>query len=178
MNKFILALGISILSFPAFGVTEAKAKPASYDAKFLDQFSEHHRDAIKMGEMALSKAENPEVKKMAKKMVSDQKEEVAQMTEWREQFFSSAPKSKSEMPKMDLTSLKSKTGKDFDLAFLDMMTKHHEQGISMAKGASDKLFNPQIKTFAQSAIMNQDRERQELDEMKKLEASHSGATHE
>ena len=79
---------------------------------------------------------------------------------------------------MDMMSLKEKSGTDFDLAFLDMMTKHHEQGINMAKSAADKLFNPQIKTFAQNAIMNQDRERQELEAMKKSEASHGDMMHE
>lgn len=111
----------------------------------------------------------PEVKKMAQKMVSDQKEEIAQMQKWREQFYTSTPKDNSKLAKMDMSSLKEKSGKAFDLAFLDLMAKHHEQGISMAKSASDKLFNSQIKTFAQNAIMNQGKEVQDLSQMKKQE---------
>lgn len=148
--------------------TSAKTKPPA-DAGFLDQFTEHHKDAVKMGELALSKAANPEVKNMARRMISGQKEEIAQMKKWRERFFSSVPEAKSEMPKMDMASLKEKAGNEFDLAFLDLMVKHHEQGINMAKRASEKLFNPDIKAFAQSAIMNQDRERQDLSQMKKQE---------
>lgn len=167
MKPLVLALVLSVFDFSSLCLAEAK--PAPYDAKFLDQFTEHHKDAIKMGEMALSKAENPEVKKMAQKMVSDQKEEIAQMQKWREQFYTSTPKDNSKLAKMDMSSLKEKSGKAFDLAFLDLMAKHHEQGISMAKSASDKLFNSQIKTFAQNAIMNQGKEVQDLSQMKKQE---------
>lgn len=178
MKTYLMALGLTFLTFSGFTTNQAIAKPAPYDAKFLDQMSEHHKDAIQMGKMAESKAQNPEVKKMAQKIVKDQKDEIIQMKEWREKFFASTPKSKMAMPKMDMNALKKKTGRDFDLAFLDMMAKHHEQGINMAKSASDKLFNPQIKTFAQTVILKQDGERSEMESMKKSEASQSGMTHE
>ncbi len=178
MKSYMGTVGFLILCFSTFTTSQASAKPASYDAKFLDQMSEHHQDAIKMAEMAESKAQNPEVKKVALRMAKDQKEEIAQMKNWREKFFNSAPKTKMTMPKMDMSTFKEKSGRDFDLAFLDMMAKHHEQGIEMAKSASDKLFNPQIKTFAQTVMLKQDSERSELQNMKKSEASQSGTQHE
>ena len=163
----------SILSV-SFIMNHADAKESAstvpYDAKFLDQFSEHHGDAIKMGEMATSKAANPEVKKIAEKMVSDQTEEIKKMKEWREKI-SSAPPIASSMPKMDMSSLNQKNGRDFDIAFLDMMAKHHQQGVSMAKEASAKLSNPEVKTFAKNAAEKQDHERQKLLKMKKSESS-------
>ncbi len=155
---------------------ESKPKVAQYDAKFLNQMTDHHKDAIKMGELAESRAQNPELKKMAEKMVADQKEEIDQMKTWREQFFATAPTTRPEMPKMDVRPLQKKSGRDFDMAFIDMMSKHHEQGINMAKNASDRLFNTQVKTFAQNVVMKQSHERDELQQIKKNEASESGAT--
>lgn len=147
------------------------AKGASYDAEFLDQMSEHHMSAIKMAALAKEKAANPELRKIAEKMQKDQGEEIAQMKQWRREYFAQTPKTSSKMPKMDMQSLKQKTGRDFDFAFINMMTKHHEQGINMAKAATDKLFQPSIKNFAELVIHKQGRENQDLAELKKLEAS-------
>lgn len=155
---------------------ETRPKATQFDAKFLDQMTDHHKDAIKMGELAESKAQNPELKKMAEKMIADQKEEIDQMKNWRGQFYASAPVAKPMQPKMDMSALKNKSGRDFDMAFIDMMRMHHEQGIDMAKSASDKLFNAQVKTFAQNVVMKQSHERDELEQMKKMEASQSGTT--
>lgn len=161
---FVAAVIAGISSF-AIG----KNQPRSSDADFLDQFSEHHQDAIKMGEIALTKAKDSEVKQMAGKMVSDQKKEIAQMKKWREELYPSAAKTEGGMPKMDMSGLRTKTGRDFDIAFLDMMAKHHKQGVDMAKSAAGKLSNQQVKTFAENAAEKQDDERKHLEEMKKSE---------
>ena len=63
--------------------------------------------------------------------------------------------------------LTSATGQAVDHAFLDEMAKHHQQAISMAEGA--KLQTPEIKQIAQKMVSGQ---RQELAELKKLEAAH------
>ncbi len=98
------------------------------------------------------------------------------MKKWREELYRSVPIASSDIPKVDMSSLQTKSGRDFDIAFLDMMAMHHNQGIGMAKSATDRLFHTRIKAFAQNAILNQDRERQELLEMKKAEGTKSGAT--
>ncbi|OYZ23578.1 MAG: hypothetical protein B7Y39_04540 [Bdellovibrio sp. 28-41-41] len=176
MNKLFFTIVFTCLSiFSVNFVTiraEAKQKmsPFPYDAKFLDQFSEHHSGAIEMGELASLKAENPEVKKMAAKMVSDQKGEIKKMKEWREKI-SSAPEVASSMQKIDMGDLSQKNGREFDFAFLDMMAKHHKQGVNMAKEASFKLSNPEVKAFAKTAAVKQEQERHQLLEMKKSEAS-------
>jgi uncharacterized protein (DUF305 family) len=62
------------------------------------------------------------------------------------------------------------------LAFIDLISKHHEQGINMAKRASDQLFNIKLKAFAQNVILNQDRELGELEQLKKVEKSNASAS--
>ncbi len=63
MKNFILAFGLLTCVSPALHFAVASEKSASYDARFLDQFSNHRKEAIRMSEMAISKAENPDVKK-------------------------------------------------------------------------------------------------------------------
>lgn len=135
------------------------------DAKFLDQFSEHHMDAIKMAKIAEKKAENPELKKMAQKMVKDQSKEIDQMKSWRKEFFSSAPKTSLEMPKMDMKNLETSKGHAFDMAFSEMMAKHHQDGISMVEQMSPEMKNEKVKHFALQAAQKQGQEKDKLEAM-------------
>lgn len=182
MYSKLLSLFAALTFLLAFGFNSSSLardeKKAPGDVAFLDQFSEHHKDAIKMSELAESKASSQELKKMAAEMREKQKEEVDQMMSWRKQYYSSAPRTPLSMPKMDISPLREKSGKDFDLAFIDMMTKHHDQGIAMAKKATDKLFQPKIMQFAENSIHDQDRERQRLSQIKNQEekSSSSGTT--
>lgn len=161
--KSISTLSAMICSlFMSFALAQS-AIPT--DAKFLDQFSEHHMDGIKMAQMAQKKAQSADLKKMAKKMVNDQSKEVEQMKKWRSELFPSAAKAEMDMPKMDMTKLEKTSGHEFDMAFSEMMTKHHQQGIDMINGVSDELKNSQVKKFAQEAAKNQSEEKDRLEKM-------------
>lgn len=146
--------------FAAFAQTSVPT-----DAKFLDQFSEHHMDAIKMAKMAEKKAENPELKKMARMMVKDQSKEIDQMKSWCKELFSSVQKSSSEMPMMDMKDLESSKGHAFDAAFSEMMAKHHQDGIDMVEKMSPEIKNEKIKQFALQTAQKQGQEKEKLKKM-------------
>lgn len=148
-----------------FGLAAFAQNTAPTDAKFLDQFSEHHKDAIEMAKMAEKKAENKDLKKMAQKMVKDQSKEIDQMKSWRQKYYPQAAKTESDMPKMDMSKLESSSGHEFDMAFSEMMAKHHQQGIDMVNGVSKELSNPEIKKFAQNAAKKQEDEKEKLEKM-------------
>lgn len=161
-----LLLGALVISPIALSQTSNHShtmeKGASHDPHFLDMMSEHHKDGIKMAEMAADKAQNKEIKAMAQKIAKDQKKELKQMQEWRQQKYSSAPKSEQMPSKMDMTKLENAKGSEFDKNFVMMMAKHHEEGIKMAEEAIPMLENGQIKQFAQNATKNQTKEMKQL----------------
>ncbi len=159
-----LALFMLCLSLTSFAATAEKGK--NFEAHFLDKMIMHHQDGVKMAELGAAKATNPEVKKMSEKMVSDQKEEIAQMEKWRSDLYKNVPKSKDMPPKMEMSSLQSASGKEFDKKYLDMMSKHHESGIDMFEEAESKATNDQIKKFAMKGSQNQEREKQHMEHMK------------
>jgi uncharacterized protein (DUF305 family) len=171
----IVILGLLIFETSAHAKAGA-LRVSQFDIKFLDQMTVHHEEVITMGELAEAKAENSELKKMAGKMVSDQREEIVQMKRWRDHFYPKAPQSSVAIPKVDITGLKKKSGQDFDFAFIDLMATLHEQEINLVKNASDRLFNPDIKAFAQNVMLKRDRERSELERLKIAEKLQSSAT--
>lgn len=52
------------------------------DVDFRTKMIPHHQGAIDMAEVALSQAKDASTKKMARKIISDQKKEIAEMQAW------------------------------------------------------------------------------------------------
>ena len=99
--------------------------------------------------------------------------EIGQMKGWREQWFAGKPAAMNmEMPgmmesmKMDMAKLTNAKDKDFDLAFIDMMTPHHVGAVTMAKEALQKSEKPEIKTLAGQIIKAQEAEIKMMGEWK------------
>lgn len=53
-------------------------------------------------------------------------------------------------------------GMSHDAHFLDMMSKHHQDGIKMAKMAADKAQTKEVKTVAKKIIKDQQKELQQM----------------
>lgn len=66
------------------------AKGAEFDKMFLMMMTEHHHGAIHMAELAKEKSSNAEIKQMAGKMASSQREEIQKMKSWQKAWFGDA----------------------------------------------------------------------------------------
>lgn len=144
-----------------------------YDLQFIDTMTAHHKGAVDMAKMVDGKTQNPEIKKFAEQIIADQEKEIAQMKDWREKWFAGKPAAMNmEMPgmmdsmKMDMAKLTNAKDKDFDLAFIDMMTPHHVGAVTMAKEALQKSEKPEIKTLAGQIIKAQEAEIKMMGEWK------------
>jgi predicted outer membrane protein len=60
------------------------AADAQYDLRFLNKMIAHHQEAIALAQDAVNKAQNPEVKQFAQRMIPAHQQEIAQMTKWRQ----------------------------------------------------------------------------------------------
>jgi uncharacterized protein (DUF305 family) len=52
------------------------------DRDFATMMRMHHQQAVEMSQAYLKQAKSPELKKMAQKIVQDQKREIAQFDKW------------------------------------------------------------------------------------------------
>ncbi|MFY9265774.1 MAG: DUF305 domain-containing protein [Solirubrobacterales bacterium] len=66
----------------------AGAKP--FDRAFIDAMIPHHLGAIEMARLELQDGEHPELKRIAREIISAQEAEVAKMQTWRKKWFGSA----------------------------------------------------------------------------------------
>ena len=63
---------------------------ANYDLRFIDSMLPHHQGALVMAQSAIQKSKRPELVKFAKNIITEQKQEIAQMQQWRKQWYPKA----------------------------------------------------------------------------------------
>jgi uncharacterized protein (DUF305 family) len=146
---------------------------ANYDLRFLDSMIPHHQGALVMSQEVLAKSKRPELIKLAKGIISDQKQDIDRMKQWRKQWYPKAsatpimwhtemnhemamtPKHKESMM-MSMSLGKADAG--FDLRFLDAMIPHHQGAVTMGKDLLVKSKRPEMKKFAQNIVKLQQAE--------------------
>lgn len=155
------------------------SESASFDLQFIDMMVPHHEQAVMMSKMAEERAEHPELKTMARKMIDDQSREITEMKSMRKQWFGSdttPPMDKMPMPlglethpKMDVDAMHTQleTAKPFDKAFIDMMIEHHKTAIDGAELQQQKGARAELKSVAKKMA---DEQRKEVAHLESLRA--------
>jgi len=161
----------------------ASSAPASTtkneaDVVFASMMIPHHAQAISMADTALKQATDPKVKTLAPKIKAAQGPEIERMSGWLTGWGAPVPAADagSDMAGMEgmgdqtggmmsakeITTLNKATGATFDRMWLQMMVKHHQGAVAMAKTALDQGSNPEAKKLARSIIDGQSAEIAEM----------------
>ncbi len=146
---------------------------ANYDLRFIDSMIPHHQGALVMAQEVLQKSKRPELIKLAKGIITEQKKEIAQMQQWRKQWYPkasvtpimwhtemnhemamTAEHKQSMMMSMSL----GKADAGFDRRFLDAMIPHHQGAVTMGQDLLKKSKRPEMKKLAQNIIKSQQAE--------------------
>ena len=150
------------------------------DAHFLEQMIPHHEDAITMAQLAETKAKTPEVKKLAKNIISSQGKEIDQMKSWYKGWFGrDLPSGKDVMTQHGMMggsqsmhmgmmgnetdSARLENSADFDRAFVEDMIPHHQMAVMMASMLKDGSSRPEMRKLADEIIAAQT---SEIDQMR------------
>ncbi len=84
-----VARGMDASRMEAMGMTDpqALADKRPFDKAFIDAMIPHHESAIEMAGVAVESSENPRIREIAEGIVEAQEKEIAQMREWREDWY-------------------------------------------------------------------------------------------
>lgn len=161
-------------SAPAAGAERAGHNPD--DVAFVQQMIPHHTEAVNMAKLVPSRSTNPQVIDLAGRIEKGQDPEIQQMQGWLSSWNASMPgmntgtmpgMSDGSMPGMmsagEMKQLEQATGTMFDQMWLDMMIKHHQGAVDMAKTELGKGASPEAKALAQKVI---DAQQGEITEMR------------
>ena len=145
--------------------SDPNAASQPYDLQFIDTMTAHHKEAVTMAKMVDERTQNADLKKFAAQIIADQEKEIGQMKSWRDNWYAGKPAAMNmEMPgmadsmKMDMPKLTNSKDKEFDLAFVAMMTTHHAGAVTMPKEALAKAEHAEIKTLSSQIIKAQEAE--------------------
>ncbi|WP_327304101.1 DUF305 domain-containing protein [Streptomyces sp. NBC_01298] len=137
------------------------------DTAFAQGMIPHHRQAVEMADLAATRAESAEVKKLADEIKKAQDPEIKTLSGWLTSWGEQVPAEDAGhgghdmsgmMTDEEMKQLEAASGKAFDTAFLTMMVKHHEGAVTMAKTEqADGAYQP-AKDMAGQIITSQSAE--------------------
>ncbi len=144
-----------------------------FEVKFMQDMIAHHQSAIDMAKLVPAHTKRPELNTLSQNIISAQTKEISQMTTWLAHWYNEKPlaDSMSAPGMMDMMGgmdkLKNTKDAEFDRQFLDMMTQHHQQAVSMAKLVPEKTQRPELVNLSKDIIRTQSAEIQQMTTWKK-----------
>ncbi len=163
-----MRMATSAATAPATTGSSTVSEHNAADTTFVTGMIPHHAQATAMADMAMTSASNAEVKTLAAQIKAGQGPEITMMTGWLQSWGEPVPSTTMSaamgdmgatmMSSKDMADLGKATGASFDRMWLQMMTKHHQGAITMAKTELDAGRNADVKTLAQNIIVSQSKE--------------------
>lgn len=160
------------------------------DRHFIEEMIPHHEDAVLMAELALSRAEHPELRQLAASIQRDQSREIDEMRGWYRSWYGiDAPdydegtdsRGSGMMGGGMMGGGMMGGGTDlevleaahlFDQEFIKQMIPHHQMALMMAQMVLTGSDREEIRELARSIIETQSAE---IDEMRDWYRSWYGA---
>lgn len=146
------------------------------DVAFAQGMIPHHRQAVEMADLAETRAGSEDVKKLAAEIKKAQDPEIRTLSGWLTAWGEDVPEegeggdhaghsASGMMTAEEMTELEKASGKAFDTAFLEMMIRHHEGAVDMAKTEKvDGSYQP-AKDMADAIITSQSTEITRMNEL-------------
>ncbi len=138
------------------------------DVAFASHMIPHHQQALQMASMAGYMATTPEVKQLATAINAAQDPEIKLMSGWLTKWGKPIPSPQhgghgtEEMPGMmtedELGELGDTKGSMFDRMWIQMMIKHHQGAVTMAKTEQAAGKDPAAVALARKIEADQNRE--------------------
>ena len=147
---------------PFMGMSDARA---SYDLRFIDEMTMHHRGAVMSARMMIGDSRRPELRGLARRITADQERQIEQMAAWRRQWYrtAGAPATGMHGGMGKMGGIDRMPGDASDRMFLRMMIPHHALAVHMGKDAVGNASHPELKRLAQEIVEGQTREIAEME---------------
>ena len=118
------------------------------DRVFLKDALEGGIAEVQLGQLALQKSSNPDVKQFAQKMVDDHTKMGDQIKPIAQQIGVKIPDGPSKKDKQTIAKLQELNGDDFDKAYMKDMVKDHKTDLTDFKTEAATGSNPAVQNVA------------------------------
>jgi uncharacterized protein (DUF305 family) len=127
--------------------------------KFLTDMIDHHAMAVQMAGICVENAVHSELIALCRQIMSAQAAEIEAMQSRLQSWYGVSHEShmKPGAERM-LEKLASLEGADFEIAFMEMMTKHHERAIKEGRMCLSKAWHAELRELCQNIVSTQSAE--------------------
>lgn len=125
-----------------------KIEERAQDGVFVRKALSGDMAEVKLGQLALQKSNDPQVKQFAQRMIKDHTELSNRMTPLAEQLGVQVPTELDEHAQKTLDKLSALSGTAFDQAYMKDMVKDHERDLREFKQEASASRNPAVKNAA------------------------------
>jgi uncharacterized protein (DUF305 family) len=132
---------------------------SNFEIKFMTDMIDHHHMAVMMAEVCIAQAIHPELRSLCESIRTAQMAEVEEMQAWLQDWYGITyePVMKPGDEKM-MERLASLSGAEFEIAFLEMMIKHHEKAVKEGRHCLDKAYHTELRELCENIIRTQSAE--------------------
>lgn len=122
------------------------------DTTFLKKAASGGIAEVELGQLAVEKASNPDIKQFGQRMVNDHTKANSQLKQVAAEDHVRLPQGLSAKDKAIKDALAKLSGDDFDRAYLKDMIQDHRQDVADFEHASKSAQDPAVKSFAMQTL--------------------------
>ncbi len=128
------------------------AEISSTDKSFIKGAYEGGLTEVQMGEMGLRKTTNPEIKAYSERLIKEHATTNRELKSLADSKQVEVPANPGYMDMGKMKMLDTKSGADFDKAFVDGMVTDHQKDIKAFEKAATEGKDPDVKAFANKML--------------------------
>lgn len=140
------------------------------DVTFARQALAHHQQGVDLASLAETRAENAQLKALAKRVIDTHEPEIARLSALIESWGQPAPDDPNlehvqrdgYLGPGDMAALSALSGKDFDPQFASRLQRQREAGVRIADAETQHGRNPDARDLAATMSRSQQQEISEL----------------
>jgi putative membrane protein len=125
---------------------------AESDSKFAVDAANGGMAEVQLGEVAQNKGTNPQVKEFGKMMVADHTKANDELKAIAASKNIALPTEPSEDLQKAAADITSKSGREFDKAYLKQMVKDHEKTVKLFEDGQKNVVDTEIKAFIDKTL--------------------------
>ncbi len=163
LTRLLLALILALGALLATAAPAAASAPApdkstaKFEIKFIQDMIDHHMMAIMTAEMCVEEAVHEDLRSLCEGIIATQSEEIEVMQSWLADWYGITYE-----PDMTMTGQMQKLaeleGAEFEIAFMEMMIKHHTGAIKEAEKCLDRAYHQELINLCEGIIATQSEE--------------------
>lgn len=150
---FSVFLTLALCAVPLLAqAKQAKAALSETDQQFIIKASQGNKAEVELGQLAMNKASNPEVKRFAERIVKDHSKANQKLNSMAKKKGVSIPENLSEEAVQLKNTLTALNGAEFDKQYMSAMVDDHQKDIDEFQNQSQQGQDKDVKHFADQSL--------------------------